>query len=81
MSRNLVSRVLSRGEFVMREEPIKAAPFTSVETKGEQGLAMEGHSYSPPVMYAIGRSSDLLQGSGRHKNDDTGSRGFIVDRY
>jgi hypothetical protein len=43
--------------------------------------APESPRYTPPVMYVIGRSSTLLQGSGRHKNDDTGSRGFSVDQY
>jgi hypothetical protein len=36
--------------------------------------------YDTPQVYVIGRSKDLLQGSGRHKNDDTGSRGFSVDQ-
>jgi hypothetical protein len=36
--------------------------------------------YVAPAIYVIGRSHDLLQGSGRHKNDDTGSRGFEVDQ-
>lgn len=36
--------------------------------------------YVAPTMYVIGRSHDLLQGSGRHKFDDTGSRGFQVDQ-
>lgn len=41
----------------------------------------ESPSYAPPALYVIGRSHDLLQGSGRHKNDDTGSRGFEVDQH
>jgi hypothetical protein len=36
--------------------------------------------YGTPAIYFIGRSSALLQGSGRHKNDDTGRPGFIVDQ-
>jgi hypothetical protein len=41
---------------------------------------LEVPSYSAPTMYLIGRSNELLQGSGRHKNDDTGRPGFIVDQ-
>ena len=37
-------------------------------------------AYTAPAIYAIGRSNELLKGSGRHKNDDTGSRGFTVDQ-
>lgn len=38
-------------------------------------------SYEEPTVLLIGRSERLLQGSGRHKNDDTGSRGFVVDQH
>ena len=34
--------------------------------------------YSAPEVLQIGRANEMLQGSGRHKNDDTGSRGFVV---
>jgi hypothetical protein len=34
--------------------------------------------YEAPVLYTIGGSRELLRGSGRHKNDDTGGRGFVV---
>jgi hypothetical protein len=44
------------------------------------GTAAEKPQYETPVMYVIGQSAALLQGSGRHKNDDTGSRGFTVDQ-
>jgi hypothetical protein len=46
-----------------------------------QGLQVETTPYASPALYVIGRSNDLLQGSGRHKNDDTGSRGFTVDQH
>jgi hypothetical protein len=36
--------------------------------------------YTAPAIYVIGRSTNLLQGSGRHKIDDTGSPGFLVDQ-
>ncbi len=35
-------------------------------------------AYVAPVIFPIGASGELLQGSGRHKNDDTGRRGFEV---
>ncbi len=38
----------------------------------------QGPVYDAPVMFVIGESRDLLRGSGRHKYDDTGSRGFVV---
>lgn len=41
----------------------------------------EAQAYIPPAIYPIGQSGNLLQGSGRHKNDDTGSRGFTVDQH
>ena len=53
------------------------APASARPTAG----AADGPGYAPPALYVIGRSSDLLQGSGRHKNDDTGSRGFEVDQH
>jgi hypothetical protein len=34
--------------------------------------------YEAPALYTIGGSRELLRGSGRHKNDDTGGRGFVV---
>ena len=34
--------------------------------------------YTAPTLFVIGESRELLRGSGRHKNDDTGSRGFEV---
>lgn len=34
--------------------------------------------YRKPGRMLIGDSRELLRGSGRHKNDDTGSRGFVV---
>jgi len=39
--------------------------------EGKQG-------YAAPMIFPIGTSGELLQGSGRHKNDDTGRRGFEV---
>jgi len=38
----------------------------------------ERPSYGVPSVFVIGESRDLLRGSGRHKYDDTGSRGFEV---
>lgn len=35
-------------------------------------------AYDAPQLFAIGTAAELLRGSGRHKNDDTGSRGFVV---
>ena len=35
-------------------------------------------AYDAPQMFPIGDASKLLRGSGRHKTDDTGSRGFEV---
>jgi hypothetical protein len=37
-----------------------------------------GAEYVAPTLFAVGNAEQLLQGSGRHKNDDTGSRGFEV---
>jgi hypothetical protein len=41
----------------------------------------ENLQYAAPIMYLIGRSNKLLQGSGRHKNDDTYNPGFEVDQH
>ena len=35
-------------------------------------------AYDAPRVFPIGDARELLRGSGRHKNDDTGSRGFTV---
>jgi hypothetical protein len=53
----------------------------TADTRQKSNAAPESRRYTPPVMYVIGRSSELLQGSGRHKNDDTGRPGFVVDQY
>ena len=55
---------------------------TETSANDRQGRSAQAQSpqYATPVIYVIGRSHDLLQGSGRHKNDDTGSRGFEVDQ-
>jgi hypothetical protein len=58
----------------MCEESNKATQGMPAGTKGEQGLALESHHYSPPVMYTLGRSSDLVQGSTGPMYDDTGNR-------
>jgi hypothetical protein len=55
-------------------------PVASSQTEQGKGVRAENLPYAAPIMYVIGRSSQLLQGSGRHKNDDTGSRGFVVDQ-
>jgi hypothetical protein len=49
------------------------------------GLEANAHraevaEYTAPALYVMGRSRDLLQGSGRHKNDDTHRPGFEVDQ-
>ena len=44
-------------------------------------LPLEVPQYTRPVMYLMGRTGALLQGSGRHKRDDTGSPGFEVDQF
>ena len=53
---------------------------SSTEAKADTVDKLERPQYVVPAMYVIGRSQDLMQGSGRHKNDDTGSRGFTVDQ-
>ena len=65
----------------MCEASTKLTQGSPADSDGQNNAGMEGARYSPPLMYVIGRSRDLLQGSGRHKNDDTGSRGFTVDQY
>jgi hypothetical protein len=63
----------------MQAQSIKT-PETIAASKPSDRIP-EAQAYAAPTIYTIGRSSDLLQGSGRHKNDDTGSRGFTVDQY
>ncbi len=57
---------------------------TPTATPADPGLntpgAAEGSRYAAPTIYVIGRSNRLLQGSGRHKNDDTYRPGFTVDQ-
>lgn len=65
----------------MNREPIQANRTDSKESIRNAGPQSEPASYTPPTMYVIGRADQLLQGSGRHKNDDTGYRGFAVDQH
>jgi hypothetical protein len=48
-------------------------PFNS-----RQDVRVQQLRYGAPCLFVIGHSNDLLRGSGRHKYDDTGSRGFEV---
>jgi hypothetical protein len=54
---------------------------SSAQNRQDQPDLARSQQYTSPQLYVIGRSHGLLQGSGRHKNDDTGSRGFIVDQH
>lgn len=53
----------------------------SAAARKDQSSKERYHEYEAPEMFIIGQSASLLQGSGRHKNDDTGSRGFSVDQH
>jgi hypothetical protein len=56
------------------------ATVTPSKPESESAPKAQNPQYVAPTMYVIGRSHELLQGSGRHKWDDTGSRGFTVDQ-
>jgi hypothetical protein len=53
----------------------------SAQNRNDRPASAGGRQYTPPALYVIGRSHDLLQGSGRHKNDDTYHPGFLVDQH
>ena len=56
-------------------------PVPSVNAEEKSCARSDNPTYAAPIMYVIGHSNRLMQGSGRHKNDDTGSRGFVVDQH
>jgi hypothetical protein len=56
--------------------PTRPEPLTPSSDGGE--AVPPRLAYGTPTVYVIGASCDLLRGSGRHKYDDTGSRGFVV---
>jgi len=60
----------------MQKNTDKAINQAEVDTEARTEVL----AYATPTIYLIGQSNELLKGSGRHKNDDTGSRGFIVDQ-
>jgi hypothetical protein len=65
----------------MRKSSSQLTVDASIDPRQENDILREAPQYTQPVMYVMGRTGALLQGSGRHKNDDTGSPGFIVDQY
>jgi hypothetical protein len=56
-------------------------PSVLVETVQTKSTPAERLQYAAPELYVIGRTNSLLQGSGRHKNDDTYRPGFLVDQH
>jgi hypothetical protein len=59
---------------------LKKTADVSADVRQANSVCPDDAQYAAPALYVIGRSRDLLQGSGRHKNDDTGSPGFTVDQ-
>jgi hypothetical protein len=57
---------------------VSSRPEHSTPTSERRDFPVERPAYDTPTVFVIGESRDLLRGSGRHKNDDTGSRGFVV---
>jgi hypothetical protein len=50
----------------------------AADTPQKTDAAPESPRYTPPVMYVIGRSSDLLQGCGRYHNDSDSARALTL---
>jgi hypothetical protein len=47
-------------------------------TSNPSPAGKQPEAYEAPALFPIGPAGELLQGSGRHKYDDTGRRGFVV---